>query len=427
MRFDTLDDWLAWQTRLHPKTIVLGLDRVAAVWDAMRQGPFPCPIITVGGTNGKGSCVAMLESIYGAAGFRTACYSSPHLRRYNERIRLDGHDVADGPLCAAFERVEAARGAVPLTYFEFGTLAALDLFIRARPDLVVLEVGLGGRLDAVNHWDADVSIVTSIGLDHMAWLGETLDAIAFEKAGIFRAGRPAVIGQRDAPARLRQEAERLGARPLQVGREIGIARADAGWIWIAPSGERLTLPEPALRGPFQLDNAAAALAAVWSLRCRLPVPVSAMRVGLQRARLPGRFQVRLGEPTWILDVAHNGEAAGALASNLRAFGARGSLRAVFAVLEDKLPESIVSPLAPFVRQWFLAQSDDPRAMPVDRLKTRVAPLLPGDPPRVFTDLTGALEAAARASAPSDAVLVVGSFTTVAAALRWLEREADVSR
>jgi dihydrofolate synthase/folylpolyglutamate synthase len=420
-RFDDLDAWLRWQMQLHPKAIALGLDRVAAVWAQLGPASLPFPLVTVGGTNGKGSCVAMAEAICRAAGYRTGVYSSPHLLRYNERVRLDGEDVSDALLCASFERIDRARGETALTYFEFGTLAALDIFVRSAPDVVILEVGLGGRLDAVNLWNADVSVVTSIGLDHTAWLGDSLDQIAYEKAGIFRTGRPAVIGQRDAPARLRAEAEQRGSLTIQLGCEMDWAIGDGGgWIWRGPSGERLALPEPAMRGPFQYDNASAAIAALRSLHTRLPISVNAIRAGLQRARLPGRFQVFPGTLTWILDVAHNGEAAQALAANLRAFAWRGRMRAVVAVLEDKSPEAIVRPLLPFVGDWYLAQSTDPRAMPVEVLSDRLEGVLPAPPAAVLRDLDAALGAAEAVSEPGDGLLVVGSFTTVGAALRRLD-------
>lgn len=420
-RFDTLDAWLSWQMQLHPKAIALGLERVGAVWTQLGPASLAFPLVTVGGTNGKGSCVAMVEAICRAAGYRTGVYSSPHLLRYNERVRIDGEDVSDALLCESFERIDRARGETALTYFEFGTLAALDLFVHSAPDVVILEVGLGGRLDAVNLWDADVSVVTSIGLDHMAWLGESLDEIAYEKAGIFRPGRPAVIGQRDAPARLRTEAQLRGSLPLQLGREIDWTIGDGGgWIWSAPSGERLALPEPAMRGPFQYDNASAAIAALRALHERLPISVNAIRAGLQRARLPGRFQVFPGTLTWILDVAHNGEAAQALAANLRAFACRGRLRAVLAVLGDKSPESIVGPLLAFVGDWYLAQSKDPRAMPLEVLSKRLEAVLPAPPAVLLSDLDAALDAAEAASEAGDALLVVGSFTSVGAALRRLD-------
>ncbi|HYN77591.1 MAG TPA: folylpolyglutamate synthase/dihydrofolate synthase family protein, partial [Lamprocystis sp. (in: g-proteobacteria)] len=365
MPLKTLDEWLAWQATLHPNRMALGLDRVGEVWARLGAPALGGPVITVGGTNGKGSCVAFIEAIAEAAGYRTACYTSPHLRRYNERVRIGGVAATDEALCAAFARVDQARGATPLTYFEFGTLAALVLFAAAKPDLVVLEVGLGGRLDAVNLIDADCAVVTSIGRDHTAWLGETLDAIAGEKAGIFRAGRPAVIGQPDAPERLRMEAQRLGATVLQVGREIGAETdpAGGGWVWRGAQGERLALPTPAMRGTFQHHNAAAAITALRTQRERLPIPVNAIRAGLGRARLEGRFQVIPGEITWILDVAHNREAALSLAGNLRGFKCPGRLLAVFGVLADKEPEAIAEPLRPVVDAWYLTASRDARAMP----------------------------------------------------------------
>lgn len=422
----TLEDWLAWQSRLHPSHIELGLDRVATVWSRMRVGELAFPAITVGGTNGKGSCVALIEAMAEAGGYRSACYSSPHLMRYNERVRIAGAPVTDQALCAAFERVETARGDTPLTYFEFGTLAALDLFVEAAPDLAVLEVGLGGRLDAVNMIDADVSVVTSVGHDHQDWLGDSLEAIAMEKAGIFRSGRPAIIGQPDAPPRLRQAAEERGAHVLQVGQEIGVlAELGGGWTWAGPGGERLVLPAPALRGRVQYHNAASAIAALRSLGERLPLPVSAIRTGLVRARLPGRFQVISGDVTWILDVAHNREAAETLAANLKSFPCSGRRRAVLAVLTGKDPAALVAPLTSWAETWLLSQSDDPRAMSVERLTAEVATLLGPAVRRTLTDLPGALDAAQSLSAPGDCVLVYGSFTTVEAALLRMGADSSV--
>ncbi|MBK1723760.1 bifunctional tetrahydrofolate synthase/dihydrofolate synthase [Thiocystis violacea] len=416
-RPETLQDWLSWQVSLHSKGIDLGLERVAAVWRRLGPEVFPCPVITVAGTNGKGSCVAMIEAMALAAGYRCASYTSPHLVDYNERVKLSGEPVSDRRLCEAFARVEGAREEVSLTYFEFGTLAALDLFARERPDLAVLEVGLGGRLDAVNIIDADVSLVTTIGHDHTAWLGESLDEIALEKAGIFRPGRPAVIGQRDAPAALRGQAERMGARPIQLGREMEREPAESGWILAGSDGKRLALPIPALRGGFQLDNAAAAITALQCLRDRLPVSSAAVRMGLQRALLPGRFQVIPGTVTWILDVAHNAEAAQCLASNLQGFQCAGVVRAVLAVLSDKMPESIAEPLRPFVHAWYLAQSDDARAMSVEELSGRLGASLGVGAMQSFVDVESALDSAFAASQAGDCVLVVGSFTTVGQALR----------
>jgi len=414
----TLEDWLAWQSTLNPRRMELGLQRVCRVWSSLGQGPLGFPVITVGGTNGKGSCVALIEAMAGAGGYRTACYSSPHLLRYNERVRIAGVPVDDAALCRAFERIEQGRGDTPLTYFEFGTLAALHLFAAASPDLAVLEVGLGGRLDAVNLIDADCSVVTSVGHDHQDWLGDSLDSIAVEKAGIFRPNRPAIIGQPDAPERLRQEAERLGAQVMQVGQEIGVAVEPGGcWTWTGPQGERLELPPPAMRGRVQYHNAAAATAALRSLRGRLPLPVNALRSGLTRARLPGRFQVIPGDVTWILDVAHNREAAQVLAANLRAFNCSGRRRAVLAVLADKDPEAITAPLAPLIGTWYLSQSTDPRAMPAQRLAERLSGVLGEAERRLVPDLSRALEVALAQAVPGDHLLAFGSFTTVEAALR----------
>jgi dihydrofolate synthase/folylpolyglutamate synthase len=414
----TLKDWLDWAGTLHPSRMELGLGRVGEVWARMGGGGLGCPAILVGGTNGKGSCVAMIESMAAAAGYRVACYTSPHLLRYNERVRIAGREAEDGALCGAFERVESARGTTQLTYFELGTLAAFDLIRTAAPDLAVLEVGLGGQLDAVNLIDGDAALVASIGRDHVQWLGETPEEIALEKAGIFRPHRVAVIGDPGAPPVLREAAERLGARPLQVGRELRVEPdpAGGGWTWGGPEGERLAMPAPALRGAVQLHNAAAAIAALRALKDRLPVPASALRAGLLRARPPGRFQVVPGRPSWILDVAHNREAAQALAQSLVAYGCRGRVRAVLAVLADKEPELIALPLVPLVERWYLSRGDDPRAMPAETLALRLRGTLAGAESLVFGELDRALERAQADSAPDDSIVVYGSFVTVAQAL-----------
>lgn len=419
MRFDNLPDWLSWQETLHPSAIELGLERVAGVWARLAAGwPAP-PVITIAGTNGKGSCAAMLEAIYAAAGYRTACYTSPHLLRYNERIRIDGAEVGDADLCAAFARVDAARGETSLTYFEFGTLAALDLFARARPDVAILEVGLGGRLDAVNIIDPDVALVTTIGWDHMAWLGDSLEAIAAEKAGILRAGRPAVIGHRDPARSITERAEALGSPLALLGREFDWERGAAGWRWLGPDGRRLGLPLPGMRGAYQLDNAAAVLMVTERLRARLPVPASALRLGLQRARVAGRFQVVPGDPVWLLDVAHNAPAAEVLADNLAAFPCAGRLHAVLGVMRDKDAAAIARPVAPRVASWHLGQAPGERALPAEALRACLIQAGIDLPLTACPTLEAALASAAAAAAPGDAILVFGSFTTVEAALRRL--------
>ncbi|TVQ89791.1 MAG: bifunctional tetrahydrofolate synthase/dihydrofolate synthase [Chromatiaceae bacterium] len=427
MRFSSLADWLRWQETLHPAGIELRLERVASVWARLfpvpgragTPGAFPCPVISVGGTNGKGSCVAYLEAWYQAGGYRTGAYTSPHLLRYNERIRIAGVEIADGDLCAAFARIDAARGETLLTYFEFGTLAALDLFVRAGIEVAILEVGLGGRLDAVNIIDADCALVTMIGRDHTAWLGEAPDQIAFEKAGIFRPGRPAIIGQREPPPRLRARAAEIGATIYQLGQEFDWSAQPAQWTWRGPTGsERAALPPPALRGRIQYDNAAAALCAVHCLQRRLPVPVSALRQGLHRVRLEGRFTVLPGRPTLILDVAHNAQAAAALADNLAAFPCRGRRHALFAPLADKDAVAISAALAPLIQQWHLAPAPGPRGLPGDALEAAVRVAVPAVAPLCYPDLQTGLAGAIAAAAADDLVLVFGSFVTVEAALRW---------
>lgn len=426
MRFDNLADWLRWQETLHPRRIDLRLERVGGVWARLGPRTFPAPVITVGGTNGKGSCVAYLDAWFRAAGYRSCAYTSPHLLRYNERVRIHGVDATDEALCESFARIDAVRGNAALTYFELGTLAALDLFVRSKPDVVILEVGLGGRLDAVNILDPDVALVTSIGRDHTAWLGDEPDQIAFEKAGIFRADRPAVIGSRQVPPRLRGRAEELGARVLQLGSEFDWRVDGAGevggnggaWSWNGPDGAlRSALPAPALRGQFQYDNAAAALCAAECLAHRLPLPNAAVRQGLHRVRLEGRFSVLPGPVTRILDVAHNVEAARALASNLARLRCEGTRHAVFSLLADKDAVGIVAVLAPLIDQWHLAEAPGDRATPLARLLEAVGSSAPARAPVTYASLGQACAGALDAARPGDCLLVFGSFVTVEAALR----------
>ncbi len=417
MRFDTLDQWLRWQEGLHPNRIELGLERIRPVAERLGVTTLACPVITVGGTNGKGSTVALLDAIYRAGGYRVGRYTSPHLLRYNERICIDGVDVTDRQLCQAFERVDEARGRIQLTFFEFGTLAALDLFAQAGLDLVILEVGLGGRLDAVNLVDADVAVVSGIARDHTAWLGDDLDSIAFEKAGIFRRGRPALIGQRTVPDALCDHAQAIGAEVLQLGREYDWTEIDGGWRWQRQGRAPVALPVPGLRGDCQYDNAALACTAVDCLEGRLPVSTGSLRRGLQRVELSGRFQVLPGAPAWILDVAHNPQAAESLAANLRSDACLGRLHAIFGILADKEVGAVVKPLLPLVDSWYLTQPADLRAMPVDDL----AALFEGvEPVRVActeAEPAAAMAQASSSAAAGDCILVFGSFSIVEAALR----------
>jgi dihydrofolate synthase/folylpolyglutamate synthase len=419
MRFQTLNDWLRWQERLHPSAIDLGLERVAAVWQRMRPAGLDCPVITVGGTNGKGSCVAMLESILQSAGYRTGCYTSPHLLRYNERIHLDDVEVSDIALCEAFERVDQARNETSLTYFEFGTLAALDLFAGEAIDLAILEVGLGGRLDAVNVLDADVALVTTVGLDHMAWLGEDLDSIAREKAGIFRTGRPAVIGQTDPPAGLLEAARATGAQVFLAGRDFSAEPGEQDWRWTSLGRSRSGLPRPALRSNCQMENAAAVLMVLECLSARFPVEQNAIRTGLQQVKLTGRLQVIPGEVTLVFDVAHNRQAARNLARDLGSLPCTGATHAVFACFRDKDAAGMVQALSPAVGHWHLASSGGERALPTDALEEALIAASVRSPRHSYKSVADALSEARRAARPGDRVLVTGSFLTVAAALESL--------
>lgn len=412
----SLDDWLAYLERLHPSAIAMGLERVAEVRDRLGLR-FGCPVIMVGGTNGKGSVCAMLESILAAAGYRTGRYTSPHLVRYNERVRIAASEVADADLTASFDRIEQARQDVQLTYFEFGTLAAADLFVRGQVDVAILEVGLGGRLDAVNAFDADCAIVTSVDMDHMEYLGNDRDAIGREKAGIFRAGRPAVCGDEDPPAGLLQAAQAEGA-PLHIaGRDYGHAAGDGQWVCWTPHGRRASLPYPALRGSYQLGNAATALAALDLLRDRLPVDMGAIRRGLVHVELPGRFQVLPGQPMTILDVGHNPHAARALAASLKALPAGGRTIAVFSMLKDKDIEAVVAAVGEMVDEWMVAPLAVPRGASAERLLQALAAAAAGRPAAAFESPQAAYAHALERTSRNDKILVFGSFYTVGAVMQ----------
>lgn len=410
----TLADWLAWQETLHPKGIDLGLERVRTVAGRLGLWPDAPPTITVAGTNGKGSSVALLEAILEAAGYRTGAYTSPHLLRYNERIRVAGTEAGDEAICRAFERVDAARGDVSLTYFEFGTLAALVIFREAGAQALVLEVGLGGRLDAVNCLDAHCALVTAIGIDHTDWLGPDRESIGFEKAGIFRAGRPAVCADPAPPASLVDHARAIGAQLYRRGPDFGRRLKGGTWTWWG-GGRRLDeLPLPALAGEHQLDNAAGALMALTALEDSLPVTGDAIAAGLGRMRLPGRFQVLPGALEWIFDVTHNPHGAAVLARCLAARPCAGRTRAVVGMLADKDMVGVAAALAPVIHHWYAAGLDPPRGCSgrvlAERLRAGGAGAV-----TAFPDVAAACRAAVADAAPGDRVLVFGSFFTVAAA------------
>ncbi|MDR1647697.1 MAG: bifunctional tetrahydrofolate synthase/dihydrofolate synthase, partial [Zoogloeaceae bacterium] len=427
----TLADWLQYLESRHPRGeagIELGLERVRRVANALRQQPF-CPILTIAGTNGKGSTAACLESILCRAGYRVGCYASPHLLRYNERVRIMGEGASDAALIAAFQRVETARraaGDVFLTYFEFGTLAAWETFVSAGCEVLVLEVGLGGRLDAVNLHDADVAVVTTVDLDHREWLGADREAIALEKAGIFRAQRPALCGDIQPPRSLVAHARELGAPLWHMGRDFGFQKDDSRdtprlqWkYWFQREGHRpirRTLAYPGLRGGVQLKNATLALAALDLLAPRLPVTAQAIREGLLETRLPGRFQILPGRPAIVLDVAHNPQAAQALAENLSGMGFYPNTHAVCGMLADKDAQACVAALSGNVTRWFLATLEGVRGRTAETLARAVAAADPGVSCQCHSSPEEAFAAAREVAGENDRILVFGSFSTVAAVL-----------
>ncbi|MDY0022478.1 bifunctional tetrahydrofolate synthase/dihydrofolate synthase, partial [Arenimonas caeni] len=386
----TLAQWLDYQQQVHPKSIDMGLERVGEVAKRLGVGKPARHVVTVGGTNGKGSTVAFLEAIARAAGLRTGAYTSPHLLRYNERVRIDGAEAADAALVAAFERIEAARGDVPLTFFEFGTLAALLLFEAADLDLAILEVGLGGRLDATNIVDPDCAVITTVDLDHQDYLGEDREAIGAEKAGILRAGKPCVLAEKDPPSSVLRRAYAIGAFAIRGHSDYLVDVLGAGWRWREP-GYEIELPDPAMAAPAQRDNAAAAIAALRALD--LPVPDAAIREGVASARAPGRLQVLAGEPETVLDVAHNPQGARQLAAWLQ--GNPRPTVAVFSALADKDLGGVCEALAPWLQAWHLGPITDagPRGLPVDELARRLGEHLPADILHPHRSLADALAAA----------------------------------
>ncbi len=416
----SLTQWLDYQQQLHPQAIAMGLERVRVVAEAMALARPARQVVSVAGTNGKGSTVAFIEAMAAAAGLRVGAYTSPHLLRYNERLRIAGRDVADADWIAAFERVEAARGGVALTYFEFGTLAALDIMARAELDLAVLEVGLGGRLDAVNLIDAEVAVIASVDLDHQALLGEDRERIGHEKAGIMRAGRPVVLAEADPPSSVLRHAYVIGAFAIRAGCDYRIQRAAEHWCWLELN-ETMQLPYPVLPAPAQVDNAASAIAALRALE--LPVPVEAIAAGVAGMRLPGRLQrvaiaVAGGEAEVVLDVGHNPQAAAQIALWLRSATRRRTL-AVFAALGDKDIAGIVAPLKGEVAHWWLAglHGESERGLDAAALAARLAAELPPTALTQAGDVAQALTMARAALHHGDRLLVFGSFFTVAAALR----------
>ena len=431
MQFDStsLNEWLARLESMHPKAIDMGLERVAAVAKVLGL-TFDCPVITVGGTNGKGSTCAMLESILMQAGYKVGLYTSPHLLLFNERARLDGEPVSDAALVECFRAVEAARGDTSLTYFEFTTLAILKLFADSGLDAVILEVGLGGRLDAVNVVDADVAVVTSVDLDHMDYLGDTREKIGFEKAGIFRPGKAAICSDPVPPQSLVDHANAIGADLWLFGRDFNYAGDKQQWNYGGRAVRRNALAYPSLRGANQLLNASAALAALEALRDRLPVGAQEVRTGLVLVELPGRFQVLPGRPSVILDVAHNPHAAATLAQNLDNMGFHRYTYAVFGAMADKDIAGVLEQLKGRVDHWCLTDLPLPRAASAASLKRLVeaAGFVAGEEPdaeatvRCFASPADAFRDARSRAGENDRIAVFGSFYTVAGVMSLKKSE-----
>lgn len=414
MRFDTLAQWLQWQEGLHPKSIDLGLERVAKVWHQLQPNCHYPTIITVGGTNGKGSTVEILSRIYQHSGYRVACYTSPHLVRYNERIRINQIVIEDSALVEHFHAVDQARGKLSLTYFEFGTLAAMNYFLQQAPDLIILEVGMGGRLDAVNLYPNDVAIITNVGLDHQAWLGDNVEQIASEKAGIMRPHRPVVFNQRNPPQAILDSAQNLDARLFTLGQQYDYDKQSDSWRW--QSGQRqIELAYPRLRGDSQIQNAAAALMACELLQDRLPLSENDIHIGLQQAQIPGRLE-RVNNV--ILDVAHNAQSVENLAEFLQKEDV--SCYAVFGALADKDLNGLIEPLIPFVQGWYLTDLSTPRAQSLSKIRETLlhlhCPYLgeaknPQQAVLALRDMIG----------PEDIILVYGSFYTVADVVKTADK------
>ena len=436
MRFSKLQDWLSWQEQLHPKNIDMGLDRIRPVSDALLKKKLAKKVVTVAGTNGKGSIVSTLESLYVSAGYNVGTYTSPHLLNYNERIRINGIPLSNEAIAHAFHHVDKARSETSLTYFEFGTLAAFYIFQHNEIDIVILEVGLGGRLDATNLIDPDVAVVSNIQMDHMDWLGETREEIACEKLGIARVGKPLIIADDDLPSNVLPFIEKNNFSAYILGRDFGFVRQNGSWNWWMDvklrtdqnviNVERLqkhSLPEPSLRGTHQFKNAAAALCVVSLLNEEFPLSMNHIRVGLNNIALPGRFQVeRVEDKTVILDVAHNPHGVGAFIDSLNQMPRIGEHHIVFAMLQDKSLKEVTELLKPVVDYWYLAKISSDRAIPVDAVKSQLLAcnnVTDENNIMTFEDVSSACELAVSKMQPNDKLLVLGSFYTVTDAMMYI--------
>ncbi|WP_037585833.1 bifunctional tetrahydrofolate synthase/dihydrofolate synthase [Stenoxybacter acetivorans] len=424
---NTLTEWLAHLESAHSAGLIdMGLARVGEVKNRMGLQPL-CPLIIVGGTNGKGSVCAYLTQIYSEAGHRVGTLTSPHLLRFNERIAINGEAVCDETIVAAFERIEAARQEISLTYFEFNTLAAVDIFMRAEVDVMILEVGLGGRLDAVNVFDADVAVITSVDLDHQAFLGDTVEQVAFEKAGILRGGKAVICGQVPVPARLADHAREMGADLLVLGMDFDWVNSAQQWSYrfhpqhsflFSASRARHALPIPSLRGQFQLNNAACALTALECLNHVLPIDIGAIKRGLVRVHNPGRFQILPRRPLTVLDVGHNPHAARALRQSLMTLPYAEKRCAVFSMLSDKDINAVIDILKDQFDEWFIAPLNVPRGRQAQDIEN-VLNQHGIQKIHVFDDIQAAYRAVAAQASENDRIVVFGSFHTVAEVMQCI--------
>jgi dihydrofolate synthase/folylpolyglutamate synthase len=421
MRFQTLPQWLRWQESLHFTEVDPGLERVGLVWLQLGGiAKLPFTVVTIAGTNGKGSSVAMLESILRSAGYRTGTYTSPHLLQYNERICMDGQACDDETICEAFDRIDKARGGTSLTYFEFATLAAVDIFSRNNIDIAILEVGMGGRLDAVNLFDTDIALITPISLDHTAWLGTNREAIGFEKAGVIRQGKPVVCSENSPPQSLISYATSLHAPTYLAGSEFNIVVNKDNWHWSNSELQLKKLPFPALMGAYQLQNAAAVLQVISLLNHQnYAISEDAIKSGLATVKLAGRFHQIQGEITTILDVTHNQQGAENLAKLLVEIPCQGQTFAVLSMLKDKDVAAVASILKPVIDVWYVAGLEGSRGMTSDTLAAQLSNSIDEDKIRPFSTVIEAYDQAMIGANKGDRVLVFGSFHTVEAVLTRL--------
>lgn len=411
----TLNEWLAWQSTLHTHSIDLGLERIRIVAKRLAILQLPFPIITVAGTNGKGSTVAFTHAILQAQGYRTGVYSSPHIFRYNERIAIAGLAAEDETICHAFQCIEAVRGDVNLTPFEFETLAAILCFIEQQVDIAILEVGLGGRLDAVNLWDTDLALITTIAIDHIAWLGDNREAIGQEKAGIMRQGRPVVCGEPHPPASIAQSARKYGAHLAQYTQDYyyQIDADNSCWHWYSDHINYTDLPLPALQGDYQIQNAALVIAGLAHLG--LNIHKNSISQGLLQVQLTGRLQKLQNKPEILLDVAHNPQAAQQLALYLQKNKIKGKTRAIFSILCDKDVAAVVLNMQKDIDEWHLIALDDPRAIPVEELKLQLQQLGIKNL-YSYDNFKHVLSCVKSNSSDHDRVVIFGSFLVVSGIL-----------